>query len=161
MIRAVIPSDATALVDIYNHYIQHSTATFEEQIIDASAMSSRIAKVERENLPWLVLEEAGEINGYAYATKWKERSAYRYSVETTVYIAADGHKKGMGTQLYQALFSELRLLGIKTAIGGITLPNDASIALHEKMNMRKVAHFEKVGFKFNQWLDVGYWQTHL
>jgi phosphinothricin acetyltransferase len=108
-----------------------------------------------------VAEHHGNIKGYAYATKWKERSAYRYSVEISVYVDRERQGQGWGTKLYQALFTQLQKLDIHLAIGGITLPNDASIALHEKFGMIKVAHFQEIGFKFEQWLDVGYWQLEL
>ncbi len=161
MIRPVIAQDAKALTKIYNHYIENSTATFEEVCITASNMAERIKKVTNANLPWLVFEEKYIVIGYAYATPWKERSAYRYSVETTVYCSPQHLGKGRGHQLYQALFSELRKLPIHSIMGGITLPNAASIALHEKLGMTKVAQFHQIGRKFVQWLDTGYWQLTL
>lgn len=161
MIRPVQPTDVPALTDIYNYYIRETTATFEEEEIVSDNMQSRIQKVESSGLPWLVAEELDEIVGYAYATKWKERSAYRHSVEISVYVDNHKHGNGWGTKLYQALFTELQKRNIHVAIGGITLPNDASIALHEKFGMVKVAHFKEIGFKFGQWLDVGYWQKKI
>lgn len=162
MIRSVLDKDAKAITDIYNYYIAESAITFEEQTIDADEMLLRIAKIRAANLPWLVAEsESGEIIGYAYATKWRERFAYRFSVEVTVYLSPESFGCGMGTKLYQALFSELKDLSIHTVIAGITLPNPASIALHEKFGMQQVAHFKAVGFKFDQWLDTGYWQVQL
>lgn len=161
MIRAANHKDAAAIAQIYNHYIQHSTATFEEQPIAQAEMLARMTAVAAANLPWLVAEEQHKVCGYAYATQWKDRSAYRFCVETTVYIAPDSHAKGLGTWLYQTLFDELQKAGIHTALGGITLPNNASVALHEKLGMTKVAHLKQVGFKFDQWLDVGYWQVQL
>ena len=158
MIRPVQPKDVPALTDMYNYYIRETTVTFEEEEIAPDNMQSRIQKVEAANLPWLVAEEQDEIVGYAYATKWKERSAYRHSVEISIYVDHNNHGNGWGTKLYQALFTELQKKNIHVAIGGITLPNDASIALHEKFGMEKVAHFKEIGFKFGQWLDVGYWQ---
>lgn len=94
--------------------------------------------------------------GYAYASKWKGRCAYRYSVEVSVYLHAEQSGQGMGTALYSALFKQLSELGYHVAIGGIALPNAASVALHEKFGMKKVAHFKEIGFKFGQWVDVGY-----
>ncbi len=161
MIRPVIEQDAKALTKIYNHYIESSTATFEEVCITASNMVERIKKVTNANLPWLVIEDNDIIIGYAYATPWKERSAYRYSVEATVYCAHQHLGKGWGYQLYQALFAELKKLPIHSVLAGITLPNPASIALHEKLAMVQVAHFHQVGRKFEQWLDTGYWQLTL
>jgi len=162
MIRAVQNSDSKTISEIYNHYIANSVATFEEELICASEIESRIEKVASDNLPWLVIENDEKlVIGYAYASKWRVRSAYRFSVESTVYIADNAKGKGLGSQLYQALFEQLKQLSIKVIISGITLPNDACIALHEKFGMKKVAHFEKVGIKFNQSLDTGYWQVNL
>lgn len=158
MIRTVKPQDAQTIVDIYNYYVEHSTATFEEKRIDNAEMLKRIKKVTELNLPWLVLEVENKVIGYAYVTPWKERSAYRYSVESTVYCSPENLGQGLGYQLYQALFTELQKLPIHSVMGGITLPNPASVALHEKLGMSQVAHFHQIGRKFEQWLDTGYWQ---
>lgn len=125
-----------------------------------SDIQRRIENVQGVGLPWLVAVEDDAVVGYAYATKWKERSAYRFSVEVSVYLSHQMQGRGLGAKLYEAIFSRLKEGGINAVIGGITLPNPASVALHEKMGMRKVAYFEKVGFKFNQWHDVGYWQLN-
>lgn len=161
MIRSAISEDAPKLADIYNHYIENTVITFEESCIDSDEMIKRIEAVTEQNLPWLIIEENNLILGYAYASPWKARSAYRFSVEATVYLSPNEHNKGLGTQLYQALFEELKRKPIHTIIGGITLPNPASIALHEKLGMHQVAHFKQVGKKFDQWLDTGYWQLTL
>jgi phosphinothricin acetyltransferase len=117
--------------------------------------------VRRASLPWLVAEEDGTVVGYAYATKWRTRPAYRQSVEVTVYVASDRRRRGIGSVLYDSLLDELRDHGIHAAIGGIALPNPASVALQEKFGFEKVAHFAEVGFKFGKWIDVGYWQRIL
>lgn len=161
MIRAATIQDAPAIVGIYNHYIEHSVITFEERAISPNDIIERMEKVGAANLPWLVAEDAGMIIGYAYATKWNARSAYRHTVETTVYLSAASQSKGWGTQLYTTLFERLRRASIHVAVASITLPNPASIALHEKFGMKQVAHFREVGYKFGRWLDVGYWQTEL
>ena len=160
-IRDAAPADAAAIAAIYSHYILTSTVTFEEQAVDAAEMARRIETVKAGVLPWLVLEAGGSIVAYAYATPWKPRSAYRFSVEVTVYVADAAHRKGHGRALYAALFERLRALGMHAALAGVTLPNDASIALHEAMGMTKVAHLPEVGFKFGRWLDVGYWHRVL
>lgn len=112
-------------------------------------------------MPWLVAELSGEVLGFAYASRWKGRCAYRYSVETTIYLAPDRTGSGVGTQLYTALLDKVRAASMHVAIGGISLPNEISVKLHEKLGFRKVGHFEQVGYKFDQWIDVGYWQLTL
>ncbi len=160
MIRSVGEQDIAALVAIYNHYIRNSVATFEEVELTAVEMAGRVKKVLDAGYPWLVAEQAGKLVGYAYASRWRERVAYRYSVESSVYLAADAGGHGWGTRLYTELFDQLKALGVHAVIGGITLPNPASVALHEKMGMRKVGELPEVGFKQGQWLDVGYWQRN-
>ena len=161
MIRPAIAGDAGAIARIYNHYIQNTVITFEEQIVSTEEMASRIEAVTAVSLPWLVAEDAGRITGYAYATKWRPRSAYRFSVELTVYLDPECVGKGLGSQLYTALFALLKDKGVHSVIGGVAQPNPASTALHEKFGMTKVAHFTEVGFKFGKWVDVGYWQATL
>jgi L-amino acid N-acyltransferase YncA len=160
MIRNASASDARQLCDIYNHYVINSTVTFEEEPISTKEMSDRIDKVH-SRLPWLVYEKENEVIGYAYATEWRSRIAYRYSAETTVYLKPGMHGKGIGSLLYKALIETIKPFSIHTLIGGIALPNDSSIALHEKLGFEKVAHFKEVGFKMNKWIDVGYWQLLL
>lgn len=160
-IRSAGTADAEAIATIYNHYVRDTIVTFEETPVSAEEMSVRIADVASASLPWLVAESDGAVIGYAYATRWKPRFGYRYSAEITVYLAAGREGSGVGTRLYEQLFSGLRERGIRAAVGGIALPNAASIALHEKMGMRKVAHFSAIGIKFDTWIDVGYWQIEL
>ena len=162
MIRSASKEDAASIADIYNYYVSDTVITFETQSVTSEDILQRIFKIQSDNLPWLVAEnKQGKVIGYAYASKWRERFAYRFSVEVTVYIAPNYSGNGVGTQLYQALFSELQQDAYHSVIGGITLPNQASIALHEKFGLEKVAHFKEVGYKFEQWLDVGYWQGTL
>ena len=160
MIRNASASDAKQICDIYNYYVINSTVTFEEELISTKEMSDRIDKVH-SRLPWLVYEKENEVIGYAYATEWRSRIAYRYSAETTVYLKPGMHGKGIGSLLYKALIETIEPFSIHTLIGGIALPNDSSIALHEKLGFEKVAHFKEVGFKMNKWIDVGYWQLLL
>jgi phosphinothricin acetyltransferase len=162
MIRAARAEDAKVICDIYNYYISDTVITFEEQTITPAEMLTRIEAVQDNDLPWFVIEDiTSKVVGYAYAAKWRERFSYRFSVEVTAYLSKGHGGKGLGSQLYQTLFESLKDKGIHSVIGGITLPNDASVALHEKFNMKKVAHFTEVGFKFDRWLDVGYWQASL
>ena len=159
IIRPVELSDASAIADIYNHYILESTATFEETPINGEDIKERILELNTQNLPWYVAEDSAKnLIGYAYACKWKGRCAYRYSVEVSVYLSPDHVGQGTGSRLYEVLFEKLDSLEYHVAIGGITLPNPASIKLHEKFGMEQVAHFKEVGFKFGDWIDVGYWQ---
>jgi phosphinothricin acetyltransferase len=160
-LRPATAADAEALARIYNPYILDTIITFEETVITAAEMERRVAEVDGYGHPWLVAEQAGAVVGYAYATRWRTRHAYRFAVESTVYLGPGATGRGIGTQLYEALFEALRQRGTHAVIGGIALPNDASVALHEKLGMRKVAHFPEVGFKFGRWIDVGYWQRNL
>jgi phosphinothricin acetyltransferase len=160
VIRDATLSDAGDITEIYNYYIDETAVTFETAIVSEKVMKQRIRKVFAEGLPWLVATEGNDkIVGYAYSTPWRERSAYRFTVEISVYLSDQSMGKGIGTALYQRLFEKLKRKGVHSVIGGITLPNPASIALHEKFSMKQVAHFKQVGFKFVQWQDVGYWQV--
>jgi L-amino acid N-acyltransferase YncA len=161
MIRAAQPSDAQSLANLYNHYVIHSVTTFETDPIDAVEMAARVADVQATGLPWLVLVQQDEILGYACAVRWKGRAAYQHSVETTVYLAADCGGGGKGTELYTSLLAALRQQAVHCVIAGIAQPNEASVALHEKLGFNKVAHFPEVGRKFDRWIDVAYWQRLL
>lgn len=158
MIRAAGPADAAAIADIYNHYVTNTIVTFEEEPVATDEMARRMEEVRSASLPWLAAEERGRIVGYAYATRWRTRSGYRFSAEITVYLGPGQGGRGIGSRLYRELFPLLQTHGVHAVMGGIALPNDASVALHEKLGLRKVAHFEQVGFKFGRWIDVGYWQ---
>ena len=160
-IRPVSAGDADSIARIYNHFILNTIVTFEEQAVSAQEIAGRIAEVASASLPWLVAERDGQIIGYAYASKWKGRCAYRYSVESTVYLDPDCLGQGLGSALYERLFAALRERGMHVVIGGIALPNPASVALHERLGMKKAAHFSEVGFKLGKWIDVGYWQAIL
>ena len=160
-IRDASATDAEALARIYNHYVLETIVSFEEEAVPASEMAKRIAAAAGSGLPFIVAERDGRIAGYAYATPWKVRRAYRFSVETSVYVDRERGGEGIGSALYGELFPRLRAAGVHAAIGGIALPNDASVALHEKFGMAKVAHFREVGFKLGRWVDVGYWEAIL
>jgi phosphinothricin acetyltransferase len=160
-IRTAAAADGAALASIYNYYIDNTVVTFEEAAVSAADMAARVADVAAAKLPWLVAQTPHGVCGFAYANRWKERCAYRFSVETTVYLERSTLGRGVGTALYAALIEALQELGCHAMIGGIALPNAASVALHEKFGMRQVAHFPEVGFKFGRWVDVGYWQKLL
>jgi L-amino acid N-acyltransferase YncA len=160
-IRPVGDHDAAPIAGIYNHYIQHSIATFEEQPVAAEVIRQRVESVKKSGLPWLVAEEQGEIVGYAYASPFHPRVGYRHSVEISVYLKNGLQSRGLGAALYRELFSQLNPSSIHMLIACISLPNEPSVALHEKLGMKKTAHFIEVGRKFDRWIDVGYWQMPL
>lgn len=161
LIRPVTPEDTAAICAIYNPYVATTTISFEEDPVPAHDMAQRIADVAAAGLPWLVAEQGGELVGYAYATRWRARPAYRSSVESTVYLDAAAAGCGTGTLLYRALLDELRTREVHMVIGGIAQPNERSVALHERLGFRKVAHFSEVGRKFGRWVDVAYWELRL
>jgi phosphinothricin acetyltransferase len=160
MIRYAAAADASAISAIYNHYVLETTISFEEAAVTPAEMARRIQET-LQSLPWLVWQDGAAIHGFAYASKWKGRCAYRHSAEVTVYLDPRSTGRGIGSQLYEVLLADLRQRNLHAAIGGIALPNPASIALHERLGFRKVAHFEQVGWKFGRWIDVGYWQLLL
>ena len=160
MIRPATPADAAAIAEIYNYYILNSTITFEEERLSTEHVQERIAETQDPCL-WLVYEDNSSIVGYAYASKWKSRCSYRYSVESTVYLHKDQTGKQFGSRLYGELIARLKAAGFHTVIGGVALPNEGSVALHEKLGFTKIAHFKEVGWKFERWIDVGYWQLIL
>jgi len=161
IVRPASAADAAAVAEIYNHYVTQTIVTFEEEAVSAAEMVNRMQEVAAASLPWLVAERQGQVVGFAYASKWKGRCAYRFSVEVTVYIDREHGRQGIGSLLYGQLLPALSARGMHAAMGGIALPNAASVALHEKWGFEKVAHFKEVGFKFNRWIDVGYWQRVL
>jgi L-amino acid N-acyltransferase YncA len=161
LVRPVTAADAVAIARIYNYYVANTVITFEEEAVSAPDMAARIVEAQSLSLPWLVAEVEGAIVGYAYARRWRPRSAYRYSAETTIYLERGYEGRRIGTSLYSALLPLLRERGIHVAIGGVALPNDASVALHEKLGFERVAMFRQVGFKHDRWVDVAYLQLLL
>ncbi|MDZ4713267.1 MAG: GNAT family N-acetyltransferase [bacterium] len=160
MIREVNINDAKAIVKIYNHYIKSSIATFEEEVISEEEIKNRITKVSKD-YPWIVYEENGIVSGYAYATRWKDRNAYRFTAEIAVYVENGNEGKGIGTELLKNLIELSNKKGLNKLMAGIAIPNEASIALHERFGFEKCAHFKQSGYKFGKWIDVGYWEKIL
>jgi phosphinothricin acetyltransferase len=156
MIRPATSNDAKAIAVIYNYYILNTQITFEESRVDEQAISIRI--LAEPKLPWLVFEESNQVIGYCYATPWKSRSAYRYTLECSVYVMDSHQNKGIGKKLYLALIQNLKNKGFHSVLAGISLPNKVSVSFHEKLGFKKVGQLEQVGFKFKEWIDVGYWQ---
>ena len=167
-IRLAEARDAAALASIYAPSVTDSPASFEEVAPDAAEMARRLAATLAV-APWLVLEDAaaaddpaaGSLVGYAYASRHRERAAYQWSVDVTVYVRQDQHRRGVGRALYLPLFELLRAQGFHAAHAGITLPNAASVGLHEALGFRPVAVYPKVGWKQGAWHDVGWWQLEL
>jgi phosphinothricin acetyltransferase len=160
MLRQCTATDAVEVCRIYNHYVCGTVVTFEETPVSEADMAQRIADVS-SRLPWFVWEENGRILGYAYATAWKARAAYRHSVEASIYLEQQATGRGIGTELYKALIATLRQGDFHCVIGGAALPNPASVALHERLGFRRVAEFKEVGFKLGRWVDVAYWELVL
>lgn len=158
-IRKVNLKDARQIAEIYNFYVLETHHSFENEAVSINDMMDRIEAIS-ETCPFLVCEDdgGGEILGFTYATHYKPRSAYKHSVEVSVYLKHGLNRKGIGTRLYEKLFEEIDKMNVHAIIAGISLPNDASIRLHEKFGFEKVAHFREVGFKMDRWIDVGYWE---
>ena len=159
MIRQATTADAKAITEIYNHYILNSTITFEEETLDQQTMEGRINSSGK--MFWWVFEEEEQIVAYAYPSQWKPRSAYRYTVESSVYVAPKHQRRGIGLQLYKHLIQALKEEAFHSVLAGIALPNAQSISFHEKLGFKQVGQLEEGGFKFNQWIDVGYWEFKL
>ncbi len=160
-IRSARTSDAKVIADIYNHYILNTHITFETEVVTAEQIEERIDSIVDNGLPWLVVQSADEILGYAYASRWKQRQAYKHTVESTIYMNQEFLHRGAGGPLYRALIDMLRENDLHSVIGGIALPNKASVQFHERLGFEKVGHLERVGYKHEQWIDVGYWQLML
>jgi L-amino acid N-acyltransferase YncA len=158
-IRSATIQDAKHVADIYNFYIQHTTSTFEIELVTENEMASRISTIQT-SYPFLVSCVNDQIVGYAYAARWKSRPAYDWALESSIYLKQGHEGKGYGTKLYTELLRHLKAQDIKTVIGGIALPNQSSIVLHEKLGFKKIGEFERVGYKHQKWVNVGYWQLH-
>lgn len=160
MIRLANPSDAVAMLAIYAPYIRNTSLTFETKVPAVADFANRVRSY-MELFPWLVFESEGQVVGYAYASRYREREAYQWSVECSVYVQDDQHRTGIGRKLYRALFTMLRAQGFTTVYAVINLPNEASVAFHEQIGFRYFATYQKVGYKLGKWKDVGWWQLQL
>ena len=160
-VRLAVPDDLPAIVAISNWAAANTAANFAIEPETEQAWQQEWRETH-EAFPWLVaVDDTGKVWGFAKASPWKGRCAYEWTAETTVYIAPDHHGQGVGTALYRKLIGILRDQGYRTVLGGITQPNPASVRLHEAMGYRRVALLERVGWKFDRWHDVGYWELHL
>jgi phosphinothricin acetyltransferase len=160
VIRLAAAGDAAEVAAIYAPYCESTSVSFETTAPTADEMAVRIATVERE-CPWLVLDVDGRIAGYAYASRHRERAAYKWAVDTAVYIAEPFQGKGVGRALYTTLFALLVQQGYIRACAGITLPNPASVRLHESLGFTFVGTYRRIGFKFGRWHDVVWYQLDL
>ena len=159
-IRRALIADAEACCAIYNDHVLRTIVTFETEPITPDEMATRIGEKLRQH-DWLIAEVAGEVVGYAYYGTFRPRAAYRHCVEVTIYLAGGVLGRGLGSQLYSALIDSARRLGYLELIGGVALPNPASVALHEKLGFVPVGVFPRVGYKFGAYIDVGFWQLSL
>lgn len=157
IIRLAAPADAEQVLAIYKPYIENTSFTFETEIPTIEAFAQRISTY-LQNYPWLVCEINGKIAGYAYAARHRERTAYQWSVESSVYIHDDFMRAGVAGALYTALIEILKKQGFRNVYAVINLPNDRSVAFHEKAGFRYFATYEQVGYKLGKWKNVGWWR---
>jgi phosphinothricin acetyltransferase len=159
-IRMATTADAAAVLAIYAPVVRTSAITFEYDVPPVDEIATRVRTVTAR-FPWLVFARDEDVVGYAYGTTWRTRAAYQWAVETTLYVRDDCHRQGVGRSLYRSLLACLRLQGFRLAIGGITLPNAASVALHEAMGFRAAGVHRRCGYKLAAWHDVGFWELVL
>ncbi|MEO1720182.1 MAG: arsinothricin resistance N-acetyltransferase ArsN1 family B [Pseudomonadota bacterium] len=157
-IRPARETDAVAIQRIYAVYVETTVISFETAVPSVDEMRQRISKLLASHHPYVVAERDGSVQGYAYASPHRVRAAYQSSVDVTVYVDRDHHGHGIGTALYQSLFKVLSDTHWHAAFAGITLPNAASVGLHERMGFTKVGVYHEVGQKFGRFHDVGWWQ---
>jgi phosphinothricin acetyltransferase len=159
-IRLASPADAAEIAAIYAPAVTDGFISFEETPPDAAEIAARMT-AGLAVYPWLVFEEHGQVLGYAYAGRHQARAAYRWSVDVTVYVRADAHRRGIGRDLYRSLFDILRRQGFRMAHAGIALPNPGSVGLHEALGFERVGVYRNVGWKSGAWRDVGWWALDL
>ena len=158
--RIASVDDAAAMADIYAPYVRDTIISFETEAPVAADMAPRIARIGSQ-YPWLAASADGAVIGYAYACENRSRAAYRWSVDAGIYLDRSAQRRGIGRALYRRLFSLLRAQGYVNAFAGITLPNDASVGLHEAMGFALTGVYRNIGYKFGAWHDVGWWQLVL
>lgn len=159
-IRTALVEDASLLHEIYAPIVEQTAISFELTPPSIAELAKRIKSYSSSH-EWLVAEHAGELLGYAYATPHRPRDAYKYSVETSVYIGRESREKGIGKQLYTELFDRLKSRGFHNAYAGITLPNQASVTLHQSVGFTAIGVFREIGFKHDAWHDVSWWQRRI
>jgi phosphinothricin acetyltransferase len=159
-IRLATPDDAAGVLAIYAPVVTETATSFEEVPPTLEEMRDRIATT-LETYPWLICERDGAVAGYAYATRFRVRSGYRWSVETSVYIHPDHQRAGIGRALYRSLFAVLALQGFVNAYAGIAVPNYGSTGLHEAVGFEPIGVYWNVGYKLGKWRNVGWWVREL
>ena len=160
ILRLARPDDAAAIRAIYAPHVSDGSTSFELEVPDVPTMQGRVAKVQQAGLPWLVAEEDAVV-GYAYASLHRERAAYRWSIETSVYLAPGARGRKLGSRLMRAVLAIVELQGYRSALAGLTLPNPASLALHQRLGFEEVGGYRDVGFKNGAWADVWWGQRIL
>ena len=160
IIRFATPDDASSVVEIYAHYVIHTTVTFEYDVPSAEEMKNRIMHIIPK-YPFLVAFSGNQMVGYAYATEFRHRAAYQWSPECTVYLHQDYTGLGYGYKLYMTLFALLRKQGFYNVFGGVALPNEASVKLHRKCGFRELGQYENIGYKFGRWHTTLWFQLPL
>jgi phosphinothricin acetyltransferase len=160
VIRPAKIEDAQGILDIYLHYINNTSFTFETDPLSLTAFEKRIADYSI-NWPWLVCVINGSIAGYAYGTRYRERTGYQWCVESSVYVHDDFLRMGVAKQLYTSLIDILRLQGYRNVYAVINLPNERSVSFHEACGFKHFATYENVGYKLGQWKNVGWWQLQI
>jgi L-amino acid N-acyltransferase YncA len=160
VIRIAAAEDAAAIHAIYAPVVTHGVATFETDLPGVPAMRDRIL-ARLAHYPWLVWEQHGEVLAYAYASRFRERAAYDWIAETSIYVREDAQRHGIARRLYRVLLDVMRLQGLTQAVGVITLPGEASVRLHESMGFTPAGVWRQSGYKLQRWWDVGVWQKTL
>lgn len=152
--------DAEACAAIYAPYVRDTPISLEERAPTVQEIAARIEATTQTH-PWVVADEGDALIGYAYATRHRERACYRWATDVTVYVSPHSQHRGVGRALYQTLFEALAHQGFRMACAGITLPNQASVGLHEALGFKPVGVYRNIGWKFGAWHDVGWWQLEL
>jgi L-amino acid N-acyltransferase YncA len=160
VMRVATPDDAAQVLEIYAPFCVATPVSFETEAPPAEEIERRIVTT-LEFFPWLIVAEGERVLGYAYASRHRERAAYRWSADVSVYVREDARGKGVGRALYASLFAVLRFQGIYNILAGISLPNPASVAVHEAMGLRPIGLYTRIGYKCGEWHDVGWWQLAL
>ena len=152
--------DAAPCASIYAPYVRDTVISFEERAPDEHELARRIGRVGRTH-PWLIAENDGTVLGFAYGSAHRERAAYRWASDVTVYVDPDHQRRGVGRSLYERLLLQLADQGFHVACAGITLPNESSVGLHRSLGFTEVGVYRRIGFKFGAWHDVSWWQSEL